>query len=241
MQKCVVVLALVLSCAGMGYTDLTSDLTQWGIDFGLRLVQSPASLFMEFQNTMDDTVPVKENKWVVVKTNLVPLMLPFTATGIAINAKVWPESQYIPQCGLYFNYWALPVLSAVPADTASASISGYGYGAVIAKKLKKQTRLFTGIKASQAQMSVKLAKPVDMSGTQFTGLDMIDTDYYWYTGLEFQSNAKKSIYTQLGYSFNTKRIFSKISLCYTWSEIGLAIYPEGFIVVYPYWNIRIKF
>jgi len=208
------------------------------------IITSPMMFFRDLHIDTEDMTPTPANRYVTIKTNFSPALLPFIIGNVNVKAKILPEKYLTPQVDLSGNLSSillLNILSTVIKDFSSSSLF-YSIGSIFAKTVAYKTRLFFGGEYSSTDVYFKLPQPLTIA----EGLPAIDTiagrvyDFTLFSGIEFKRKEGKYLVAQLGYSLRYRKMFSKIMLSGV-TELGICIYPESPIVFHPVFNMQVKF
>jgi len=208
------------------------------------ILVSPMVFFRDLHIDAEDMTPTRADKYVTIKTNLLPALLPFVIGNVNVKAKILPERYLVPQVDLSGNLSSvvlLNILSMVMKDFSSSSLF-YSVGPIFTKTVYYKIRLFFGGEYSSTAVFFKLPQPLTIA----EGVPTIDTvqgnvyDVSLFSGIEFKRKEGKYLIAQFGYSVRYRKMFSKIMLSGV-TELGICIYPESPIVFHPVFNLQVKF
>lgn len=223
----------------------TSDIGKGIVNLGLRFLDNPGDFIFNLHSDNLDCTPVLKNRGGTIRTNFFPTFLPTTWLNLNLKAKVLPEGKYkrwVPQVDLLGQYGrmvAIDVLSQSltqnSTETVKPALVDYAIGLIFTKSIEENTRLYAGVKYSNAGVNIKLSSPIEFGAFSMSELNVAVVDYFVITGIENKIKENKYVIAHLGYGLESRKIIARIGWYSKHLELGFNIYPEGLFVIHPFW------
>ena len=211
----------------------------------LDLLENPGDFLFNLHSDNCDFTPVLKNRHGTIRTNFYPTTFPATWLNLSVKVKILSDggfAPYVPQVDLVGEYGKMIAIdmAASSGDVESSSdsvkpgLGDIGYGILITKSVTEKTRIYGGLRFSDAALNVKFGEAMDLGGTTLSEINVGVKDTLIVTGIENQIGEKKYVVAHFSYSSNQKKIVSRIGWYSKHLELGFNIYPEGFMVMHPF-------
>lgn len=216
------------------------------IDFALNFVENPSDIFFSLEQSMEDFSPLNK-KWFGIRTSIFPTLFPFTLGNLSIKGRFNNETPTIPQIGIFGGYGKILALEIIKPESKDSEQSvkpesiNYYYGITLSKTFEKAT-MFVGAKYSQSLLSVKLSSPVVLvADVKLSEINFKVEDTFYFGGISIKTSEKRTVIAQMSYGPKYKKIVARLGVEGPHTEFGIDIFPEGLIVLYPYWAYHWRF
>ncbi|MFQ3675731.1 MAG: hypothetical protein SNJ64_04230 [Endomicrobiia bacterium] len=243
----ILVLSMLIFCSTYAISDDNSGplsgMPAEVIDFALNFVENPGDLFFSLEQSMEDVSPLNK-KWFGIRTNIFPTLLPFTLGNLSFKVRFNNETKNFPQIGIAAGYGKILALDMMPRekDTPVPENVNYYYGMTLSKTFEEKATVYLGAKYSQALLSVKLSSPVAIIGeSKLSEINFKIDDVFYFTGITIKTSPKRTVVAQMAYGPKYKKIVARVGVEGPSVEFGLDIFPEGLLVLYPYWAYHWRF
>ena len=211
----------------------------------LDLLENPGDFLFNLHSDNCDFTPVLKNRHGTIRTNFYPTTFPATWLNLSVKVKILSDGGFlpwVPQVDLVGEYGKMIAIdmAASSGDVESSSdsvkpgLGDIGYGILITKSVTEKTRIYGGLRFSDAALNVKFGEAMDLGGTTLSEINVGVKDTLIVTGIENQIGEKKYVVAHFSYSPNQKKIVSRIGWYSKHLELGFNIYPEGFMVMHPF-------
>lgn len=247
-KKITLSLIFMLLMINVSIADFESSLIQTGAGLAVDILAKPTDFFMEINSDIENIGSDPFNKRFQFNTSLVWNLLTVANAQIKYRINNDNSSSLVPEFTPGISYWNIWGLSLIPADDATASASGYTPFLTLAKKLKKDTKFFTGCKYAMGSIKLKIkdaeTEDVDVSdgiGLSLNSLGNISSSYNevgLYAGLNYQRLSGKEVVALIGYYPSIKKLYSKVQISSTIFDYGLSFYPDSAILLHGYINVH---
>ncbi|MEN3013446.1 MAG: hypothetical protein ABDH23_02380 [Endomicrobiia bacterium] len=217
------------------------------IDAGFRFLENPADLFFNLGQNIEDTSPVLakdfkgiKNKYITIRTTILPVFLPVTLGNLAVKIRINSEKDYIPQVGFSFGFGRVLIFDFIPTeDIPKPQNMAYYYSLVISKTFE-DTIIYLGTKYSEFSIKLKLSEQLEFYGEKIDEFNFNANDIFLFSGIMLPKR-NKVVFAQMGYGFKYRKIVARLAAEYNSVQLGLDIFPEGLLVLHPYFALSIKF
>ncbi len=212
-------------------------------------ISDPSRFVYEIQNNYEITLPVSPGKKYNFNSGLFPGFFPFTYSNVSINYNLYKEDEFktgIPQIDIIAGGGYLfggKIMANQTSYIDSAVFYGYHTGFILSSSLSSKTRIFYGYKYShtKAKLELNKSRTYELIGVRIDSFNSEFNENTIVFGVETLKNIDKRWAIQFNYGFTNNTIATKLSWYGKWFELGINIYPEGVIVIYPVWNMRLNF
>jgi len=220
-----------------------------GMQIAGEIISNPAGFFYDFQQDLESTTPLPPGKSFGIQTGLFPSAIPMTYANVSGKVRLHGEGRIapgVPQVDLIGGYWDMLAAKMATKDSEtidSAKFGGYYMGAIVSSSVSPRVRTFWGYKRSvlKAKLEFKPGEEPDFLGTKVNSFDTGFKDEFLIAGIETPKGVSKLWSMQLNYGLKTQTIAAKVSWYGKVFETGFNIYPEGVLVIHPYWNMHLNF
>ncbi len=230
---------------------VADEFQRMGLEIGTQILTDPADFLFDIYLNNEDRSPLPIDKSWQLGTNIFPTLLPFGAVGLDGKTRLHREHGGWPQWQIGWGGWYFVPSSAIPADSASASLLGWHLSTQVAISADPRFRIFGGYEITQMRMNVELDfssdDPADAAtGTElnfqnsFSSLHTGKTEHFLFMGAEALRSPTKRLIAEVGYGIVSSKLIARITWASKYFDNGISFYPEGAFSFWPFWNFQVR-
>ncbi len=243
-------LACALGAAGPVRADVGTDFKKIGEDMAAQIILNPSEFLYDIQMTTEDRTPLPGNRVFSFGTNIFPNLLPFTELSGETKTRLHREHGGWPQVDLHLGAWDLLAGSLIPKGNFEGSIWGIHGGLSAGFSLDPRLRAFFGYQFSSMFANFHITPDSSSSSNTGTGFDVANSlenintgrmEHYMYIGGEMFRSPTKRLVAELGFGLVKNKLVMRLTWASRNFDTGLAFYPEGAWVLWPFANFQVRF
>jgi len=225
-----------------GFSSVTDQFINMGIDTGLQIIQDPGDFLFDVHLVSQDRTPLPVGKAFQGGINLFPNLIPWGQLASSWKAQLHREHGGWPQIDTFFGGWSfVPAWFIKTDDFKGASFWGYHGGLDVSESVDPHLRLFVGYEYTQMRIGATWSKPLKLEEMEISSINVGKSEHFAFVGAELMQAQAKRLVLETGYGLVSSKIMMKV----TWSsrnfDTGIVLYPEGACVIWPMWNFQVRF
>ncbi|MBI4064391.1 MAG: hypothetical protein HY401_08850 [Elusimicrobia bacterium] len=215
------------------------DFASKGKSIALEVATNPGGFLYDLHQLSESVVPTRIGRRFTIGAQIMPGLLPFTFGNINGRYNLASEHGEWPQIELFGGYSRVMALDHVNSDHVEGSIQGHHYGISTAWSAHSKARVMVGFERSTLTGKATFKKkPLKLYGTTLNSLKVNIEEDFVLVGAELLRTNRKYLVTQMGLGLESSKILARIVFVGNAFDWGLAVYPEGPLVVYPTFSFR---
>ncbi|MFC1522800.1 hypothetical protein ACFL6Y_10365 [Elusimicrobiota bacterium] len=199
------------------------------------IATNPGGFLYDLHQMTESLAPTRTGRRLTINSQLMPSLFPFTFANVSGRFNVFNEhGGGIPQMEVFGGYSKMVALEFVDTDSTEGTVQGYHAGISIVDSIHPKARVQFGYQRSLLSGKATFKKkPIDVYGTSLSSIKVNIQEDFFIAGAEILRGNRKYMFTQMGFGLESSKIFARIVWVGRVWDWGLAVYPEGSLVVYP--------
>ncbi len=226
------------------------SLTDRMIGIATDIAADPASFLYDLHQNNEDFTPVTPGRFVEGGMNLFPTFLPLAMLNGNLKVRLLKEHGGLPQIDLLGGGWSDMAAWFIPGT--KVGWWGWNLGAIVSGSIDPRMRVFGGYEYSQMRADLELGDKID-AGSMFgslEGLPDLSTlnsihvgkrEHYLVLGAELLRSSDKYLVAQMSYGLAGQRLAARLTWKGKGFNTGIAFYPEGSWVIWPFESFTVRF